>query len=138
MFASNRYKHTSTEWIIAIALFMWGAILLSNPTNFYTQPNFASMRHYARVEVWAAVTMIFGFIRLMFLSIMWRYSVHGRLATSCTSLVTWSILWVAYVSVGNPIPNLATIGALIAIDAASVWRTAAEAKVSDLIRRGHE
>lgn len=122
------------EWTVGAALICWGLIVLSNPTLFATTSIYSAMTDIAPQTIWGYTAVLIGLLRITFLIIngTWRRSAHLRAIGSGLSACLWAALWSSYFALDNPVPNLATIGALLALDIYSVWFAAADAKHSDL------
>lgn len=132
--AAQHFKERMSEWLIGFGLFAWGCIVISRPGYFETTPALANMINLAPQEVWGWAAGLIGLTRLVFLFIngTWRRSAHLRAIGSSLSATFWAAVLSSYTMLGAPIPNLATIGALLALDIAATWFAAEDAKRSDI------
>lgn len=130
----SHFKHRFAEWIVGIALLLWGTIVLFSAGLFESTDIFQNMQKLASQEFWGFVAMFVGGLRIVFLVIngTWRRSAHLRAIGSGLSACIWGAIWSSYATLDNVVPNLATIGALLALDIYSLWFAAADAKHSDL------
>ena len=133
----EHFKNRFSEWIVGIALLVWGVIVTFNTDLFANTTVFYNMQRIAPQPVWGAAAIFIGAVRLVFLFIngSWRRSAHLRAAGSALSACLWAAIWGSYLNVDNVLPNLATIGALLALDFYSLWFAAEDAKHSDVFTR---
>jgi hypothetical protein len=93
------------------------------------------MAELAAQEVWGWTAVLIGLLRMLFLFIngTWRRSAHLRATGSALSAIFWAAVFGSYLTLGNVIPNLATIGILLALDIYSLWFASEDAKRSDIL-----
>jgi hypothetical protein len=130
----QHFKDRHAEWIVGIALIFWGTIVLGNPDLFTQVGLYHKMVNLASQKVWGYCAVAIGTLRITFLIIngTWKRSAHLRALGSGLSACLWAAIWSSYFTLDNIVPNLATIGALLALDIYSVWSASAEAKHSDI------
>lgn len=130
----DHFKERFAEWIIGTALTGWGLVVLFSPGVFETSSNFATMEGIASRSAWGFVALSIGLIRLAFLIIngTWQRSAHLRAIGAGLSACFWAAMLGSYLALDFLIPNIFTIGALLAADIFSLWFASADAKLSDL------
>lgn len=133
-------KERFNEWAVGLGLLLWGAVTLTNPGYFNTSPAFTELLALASQPLWGYTAIILGMIRVVFLIIngTWRRSAHLRAVGSGLSAIFWASVFGSYLTIGQITPNLATVGALLALDMYSLWFAAEDAKYSDLITKHDE
>jgi hypothetical protein len=133
--ARHHLKLRFCEWIVGLGLLVWGAITLSRPGYFLTTPALANMTELASQNMWGWAAVSIGLLRMLFLFIngTWRRSAHLRATGSALSAIFWAAVFGSYLTLGNVIPNLATIGILLSLDMYSLWFASEDAKRSDIL-----
>ena len=141
MFVSAIKEHFKVrfgEWIVALALFGWGLVVITTPQLFQNSSIYVNMGRLAPQDLWGWSATIIGAIRLTFLTIngTWRRSAHLRAIGAGLSACVWAAIIGSYLTLDHRIPNIFTVGALLALDIYSLWFATADAKVSDVHSRG--
>lgn len=125
-------RRRSAEWIVSVALLLWGIIVTLTP-GLFGQGNYINMENIAPQWIWGGGAMVVAIFRLFLLTIngWWKPSAHLRALGSLLSLLGWSAIIICYVTLPTWIPNVATIGALAVIDLTSLWYAAEDAALVD-------
>lgn len=130
----SHFNERLPEWIIALAIGLWGIPLLLNPELFASSFYFIGLSNLFDQATWGFIALFICILRLTFLTIngAWRKSAHLRALGAIMSVVFWVVVYMSYAVTEFLIPGLALIFAAIIFDFHSIWVAAGDAKKSDI------
>ena len=122
------------EWISAIAMFLWGLILITEPANIVTSAYFSVLFQIMPQLAWGSIAIIAGTIRILslFINGYWRPTAHLRAVGAFLGTTLWGSLIISYLSLPWTPPAVAAKFALFLTDAAALWFAASDAKLADI------
>lgn len=125
----------ATEWALAAILFLWGVVLVVNPTLFITGESYKNLNDLMRQDTWASLCILVGGLRLMMLAIngTWRRSPHMRIVGAFVSCFFWFQISIGIAQSGVFGTGLAVYPVLFFLDTYNVFRATRDAGAVDYI-----
>lgn len=130
----NTFRERLPEWISALALIVWGLLVLSEVPELWNKQYFSVLSRIATQNTWGLTAVIIGIIRLIALGIngAWRPTAHFRAIGAVLGATLWSTVLISYTALDWNPPSMALKGAMIVLDIAAIWYAAGDAKLADL------
>jgi hypothetical protein len=132
------FRERSAEWAQATGMLCWGLLASAATGVFAAQEFFHPLLMIMSQGKWAALTIVIGLVRLIFLVIngAWGPSAHIRAIGCGLGCMLWGSLFVSALSLGWLTPTSAIYTILLGLDLLSLWFAAGDAKLADLSARG--
>lgn len=123
------------EWLMALPLLGWGALLTVDPSTFATSNSFNVLAEYGTEAFWANVCFVVAFMRLLALAVngtfqQFSYSPMIRSAASVAAAIFWgqitlgvSTAWLFY---GGAATGIAAYGTFTVFELWNVFRARAD------------
>ncbi|VVT32946.1 conserved membrane hypothetical protein [Rhizobium sp. EC-SD404] len=126
-----------TEWLLAIALMMWGPILWNNP-ELFALPQYSQFESLMSQETWAWTCFLLGAGRIGVL--LWngayRRTPHMRVLLSLVSMIFWYQISISFwmsnmITATSPSTWLAAWPVFCMFEFINIGRAARDAKIAD-------
>lgn len=120
------------EWMLAIAIFNWGWVLLL-PAPIFDLPQLVPLRNIAPQWAWGTALLLVGSARILILIINggWRRQAHGRMFAAMLSGFAWLQITLGILNSGIIAPGALIYPLFLGAEFYLIHRCATEARVAD-------
>lgn len=128
---TNHFMMRVSDWALALILFNFGIVLLSN-RNIFDNPDYAGMYRVATKALWGTLCITVGIIRIAALTIngtypSFRWSPHIRTVAAFMSCFAWLNICIGFYVAPTPTAALAVYPYLLLLDIYNTFLAASEA-----------